>query len=47
MIPEGLIEKLRSEYGDEYLDTLATHYPKQFEHIVKVTTYYLLTTNAS
>lgn len=36
-----LEESLREEYGDELLESLATHYPRQFEHIVRLKRYYM------
>lgn len=38
---EKLTNKLRDEYGDELLESLAEHYPRQFAHIAKTTLYYL------
>lgn len=42
MIYEELATKLREEYGDDLLETLSHHYPMQFAHIIKTTTYYFL-----
>lgn len=42
MTPEALADKLREEYGEEMLETLSEHYPRQFVHIVKTTLYYEL-----
>ena len=39
--PDTLADKMRAEYGDELLDSLAEHYPKQFAHLAKTTLYYL------
>lgn len=38
---EKLTNKLRDEYGDDLLESLAEHYPKQFAHIAKTALYYL------
>ena len=38
---DKLTNKLREEYGDELLETLSEHYPKQFAYLAKITLYYL------
>lgn len=38
---DKLTDKLRDEYGDDLLESLAEHYPKQFAHIAKTALYYL------
>lgn len=35
-----LEEKLRESYGDEHLEYLAAHYPRQFEYVLKVARYF-------
>ena len=39
--PEMIADKMRADYGDEHLESLAEHFPKQFAHIAKVTLYYM------
>ena len=39
--PEMIADKMRDEYGDDLLESLAEHYPKQFAHIAKITLYYI------
>ena len=39
--PEMIADKMRADYGDEHLESLAEHFPKQFAHIAKITLYYI------
>ena len=38
---DELVAKLLELYGDDYLQALCEHYPIQFQHIIKITVYYL------